>query len=104
MQLLKHVPSFDAKSAAAIAAEHFGIHATARQLPSERDQNFLLTNNSGKKFVLKIANALEEPAFVEAQNSVLKHLAARISFCQGLMLTSAGEETITVQCKDGARH
>ena len=66
-------------------------------MPSERDQNFLITNSGGEKFVLKIANALEEPVFVEAQNGVLKHLANRISFCQRLVFTSSGEEIITVQ-------
>ena len=70
--------------AATLAAEQFGVHGVARQLPSERDQNFLITNSAGEKFVLKISNALEEPAFVEAQNAVLKHLANRVSFCQRL--------------------
>jgi Ser/Thr protein kinase RdoA (MazF antagonist) len=99
-----HAPSFDVESAATIAADHFGIRGKARQLPSERDQNFLITNSEGKKFVLKIANALEEPAFVEAQNAVLKHLENRISFCQRRVLTSSGEELITVQGSGGATH
>ena len=66
-------------------------------MPSERDQNFLITNSAGEKFVLKIANALEEPTFVDAQNAVLKHLANRISFCQRVVLTSSGEEMIKFQ-------
>lgn len=73
-------------------------------MASERDQNFLITNSAGEKFVLKIANALEEPAFVDAQNAVLKHLAKRISFCQRLVLASSGEEMITVQGSGDARH
>jgi Ser/Thr protein kinase RdoA (MazF antagonist) len=73
-------------------------------LPSERDQNFLITNSAEEKFVLKIANASEEAAFLEAQNAVLKHLADRISFCQHLVLASSGEELVSVQGLDGARH
>jgi len=96
-----HAPSFDAETAAAIASKHFGIQGVARQLPSERDQNFLITNSAGEKFVLKIANALEEPAFLEAQNAVLKHLADRISFSQRLVLTASGEKAVTVQDSDG---
>ena len=69
MQLLAHIPTFDVDAAAAVAADHFGIRARAQALPSERDQNFLLTTKSGEKFVLKIANALESRAFLEAQNS-----------------------------------
>jgi Ser/Thr protein kinase RdoA (MazF antagonist) len=55
---------------------------TARQLPSERDQNFLVTDDSGQQLVLKIANAAESRAFLEAQNAVLDYLAERVSFCQ----------------------
>ena len=99
-----HAPSFDAETAATIAAEHFGVCGDARQLASERDQNFLITNSAGEKFVLKIANALEEPAFVEAQNAVFKHVATRVSFCQRVVPASSGEEIITVQGSGDAKH
>lgn len=81
MPLLTHTPVFDVESAARIAEKSFGLRATARVLPSERDQNFLLTDVAGEKFVLKIANALESLTFLEAQNAVLAHLGTRISFC-----------------------
>ena len=81
-QLLKHAPDFNVASAEAIAAERFGIRGRAQSLPSERDQNFLVTDSAGEKFVLKISNALESRAFLEAQNAVLKHVARRVSFCQ----------------------
>jgi len=55
---------------------------TAQRLPSERDQNFLLTDDSGQQFVLKIANTAESRDFLEAQNAVLDYLAERVSFCQ----------------------
>jgi Ser/Thr protein kinase RdoA (MazF antagonist) len=55
---------------------------TAERLPSERDQNFLLTDDSGQQFVLKIANTAESRSFLEAQNAVLDYLAERVSFCQ----------------------
>ena len=90
--------SFDVESAVAIADKHFGIRGTAKQLPSERDQNFLLTNHDGAKFVLKIANTQEDPAFLDAQNLLLKHLdARRISFCQRLVPALSGSEMITVE-------
>jgi Ser/Thr protein kinase RdoA (MazF antagonist) len=97
MQLLEHTPLFDVDSAAAIAGEHFGIRARAQALPSERDQNFLLTNQAGEKFVLKIANSLESRPFIEAQNSVLKHLERRVSICQKLLPATSGEEIVTVK-------
>jgi len=81
-QHLKHVPNFNVTSAEAIADELFGIRGCAQSLPSERDQNFLLTDGAGEKFVLKIANGLESRAFLEAENAVLKHVGSRVSFCQ----------------------
>jgi len=81
-QHLKHVPNFNVTSAEAIADELFGIRGCAQSLPSERDQNFLLTDSAGEKFVLKIANGLESRAFLEAENAVLKHVGSRVSFCQ----------------------
>ncbi|HET7113908.1 MAG TPA: hypothetical protein VFI57_09705, partial [Pyrinomonadaceae bacterium] len=77
MQLLNHTPAFDVESAVRIAEQCFSVRATARVLPSERDQNFLLVDERGEKFVLKIANALESRELLEAQNAVLEHLRAR---------------------------
>ena len=52
------------------------------KLPSERDQNFLVTDDSGQQFVRKIANRLESRSFLEAQNAVMDYLAERVPFCQ----------------------
>ena len=81
-QLLKHAPDFNLASAERIADDLFGVHGHAQSLPSERDQNFLLTDSAGEKFVLKIANALESRAFLEAENAALTQVARRVSFCQ----------------------
>lgn len=97
MRLLENTPRFEVEAAAEIAAERFGIHATAEPLPSERDQNFLLTNNADEKFVLKIANALESRDFLEAQNAVLNHVATRLDFCQSLVPGVDGDEIATVK-------
>jgi Ser/Thr protein kinase RdoA (MazF antagonist) len=55
---------------------------SARRLPSERDRNFLLTDDSDQRFVLKIANTSESREFLEAQNAVLNYLSERVPFCQ----------------------
>jgi len=104
MQLLDHTPAFNVDAAAAIAAEHFGILAHVDALPSERDQNFLLMTQTGEKFVLKIANALEPRAFLEAQNSVLKHLEPKVFFCQKLLPATTGDEIVVVNAANGATH
>ena len=83
--MLEYAPRFDIEAAVKIADEFFGLRARAQSLPSERDQNFLLTDSEGEKFVLKIANALESRTFLEAENAALKHVARRVSFCQSLV-------------------
>lgn len=97
MQLLSHTPVFDIESATRIAENCFGLHATARVLPSERDQNFLLTEETGEKFVLKIANALESLPLLEAQNAALDHLQERVSFCPRVVTNVDGESI----CREG---
>lgn len=92
MELLNHTPIFDIASAEKIAEKWFGLRATARVLPSERDQNFLVTDEpSGGKFVLKIANALEPRELLEAQNAALDHLEERVSFCPRVVPNVSGE-------------
>ncbi|HEY3580630.1 MAG TPA: phosphotransferase [Pyrinomonadaceae bacterium] len=83
--------------AQAIAEKYFGIQASASELPSERDRNFLLTTRGGEKFVLKIANVREERAVLEAQDAMMKHLAERVSFCPRVLLSSLGEEIVFVE-------
>src|SRR6185503_19987047 len=80
--VLEHTPRFNIEAAVKIADEFFGIRARVQSLPSARDQNFLVTDRAGEKFVLKIANGRESRAFLEAENAVLKHVGSRVSFCQ----------------------
>jgi Ser/Thr protein kinase RdoA (MazF antagonist) len=90
------VKSVDRIFAQAIAEKYFGIQATAEELPSERDQNFLLRAGGGEKFVLKIANDAEERAVLEAQNAMIRHLEARVRFCPRVVLARSGEEMVSV--------
>jgi len=69
------LPAFSASQAELLACVRFGIAATATVLPSERDQNFLLTTGDGERFVLKIANVSEDRAVLELQNRALAHIA-----------------------------
>lgn len=87
---LKSVESVDRILAQAIAEKCFGIQASAGELPSERDRNFLLTARDGAKFVLKIANANEERITLEAQNAMLEHVAG-VGFCPRVVPSVKGE-------------
>ena len=94
---LRSVDCVDVILAQAIAEKYFGIQATAAELPSERDQNFLLETRASEKFVLKIANAFEERAVLEAQNAMMLHLAERVTFCPQVVAGITGERIVTVE-------
>ncbi|MGO9262773.1 MAG: aminotransferase class III-fold pyridoxal phosphate-dependent enzyme [Bryobacteraceae bacterium] len=68
-------PSFSAADAVRLARDLYALAAEAEALPSERDQNFLLRDIDGGRFVLKIANSAESRDFLDLQNRAIEHLA-----------------------------
>ncbi len=99
-------PAFSASDAERVAEEIFGVVARARQLESERDQNFRLQAEGGRDLVLKIANPAEDPAVLDFQTRALQHLAS----CDPslpvprVVTTSTGESAGNVDGLDGRRH
>lgn len=70
------LPKLTAAEAAEIARREFGLEAVAKQLYSERDANFhLRPADGGPGHVLKIANAVEDPAVIDLQTASLRHIA-----------------------------
>jgi Ser/Thr protein kinase RdoA (MazF antagonist) len=90
MELLHHAPRYDVSEAVGLAREVFGVVGSATALPSERDQNFLIETAGGDRYVLKVANATENRALLEAQNAAMAHLATRVDFCPRVMPMQAG--------------
>ncbi len=71
------VPAVTAEQAEAIAAEHFGLRASATELGSNQDANFLLRDPAGKPIgVLKIANQAFTRIELEAQDAAAAFIAA----------------------------
>ena len=68
-------PRFTAGEAAEIAAELFGVHGSASDLGSERDQAFLL-EDGGAGRVLKVSNSGEDTANLDFEEAVIAHVAA----------------------------
>ena len=68
-------PQFTADEAARMAADLFGLHGTASELGSERDQAFLLDDGEGGG-VLKISNREEDEAVLDFEEAALAHVAA----------------------------
>lgn len=57
-----------------ILREHYSLEADLKPLISERDQNFRLRCDDGRQFILKIANAAEDPVATDFQVQALIHL------------------------------
>lgn len=70
-------PDLSPTGASTIAADYFGIPATANLLVSERDQNFRLDGEDGKRYTLKISNEAEQEPVIDFQNRALIHVAEK---------------------------
>src|SRR5262245_29440737 len=99
MSFLQQAPQLSTAEAERLAVDLYGLAASASPLPSERDQNFLLhsTGDLGTgglgavRYVLKIANATEDRAMLEAQNAAMARVADRIALCPHALPTRSGE-------------
>jgi 4-aminobutyrate aminotransferase-like enzyme/Ser/Thr protein kinase RdoA (MazF antagonist) len=70
-------PKLDAAVAVETAAAAFGVRATgARDLGSERDRAFLLTDGDRPVAVLKVSNSAEDPAVLDMEAAVALHVLA----------------------------
>jgi Ser/Thr protein kinase RdoA (MazF antagonist) len=104
LSYMRFSPKFSAQAAAAMAKKLFAVEAAVRALPSERDQNFLLTAANGERCILKIANASEERSMLETQNQAMLHLEKRLSFCPKVMAAPNGEFISEIISPAGDRH
>src|SRR5262249_56819890 len=75
---VKSRPEFSERDAAALAKELYATEASASELPSERDQNFLLRAEGGGEFVLKIGNSAESIGILEFQNAAMERAAEHV--------------------------
>ena len=67
-------PRLTPQEAAQVARALYGLEAAVSELPSERDQNFLLRVASGEQYVLKVVNPGAERPVLECQNVVMATL------------------------------
>lgn len=70
-------PRFSSEAAVDTAWKYFGLRVSAAELVSERDQNFHLRTDDGRQFVLKIANAAEDPLVTDFQIQALLYIEGR---------------------------
>jgi 4-aminobutyrate aminotransferase-like enzyme/Ser/Thr protein kinase RdoA (MazF antagonist) len=99
MEVVEQAPRFSAREAEELTAACFRVNGTASRLPSERDQNYRLTAATGEDYVLKIANALEDPVLLQAENDAMAHVAAT-----KLCPLPAAPDIAEAYGKDGHKH
>jgi 4-aminobutyrate aminotransferase-like enzyme len=104
VDVLHHAPALTPEEAAGLGRRVFGVDAEASPLPSERDQNFVLRTSAGDRFVLKIANATDDRALLEAQNAALAHVARSSTLCPRVIPTISGDTIGDLTTASGARH
>jgi len=94
---LESIPSFTAPEALAAATRDYGLLGRISALPSERDQNFLITDAAGGKYVVKIANVNDTPELLDFQNQAMRRVERSspdcrvqrvVSSLQGLEITN----------------
>ena len=102
--LLRESPALSAESAAEVARLRFGLDGRVSPLPSERDQNFLISVDGRPRAVLKIASAAEERGILEAQQAALRHLAQTVGVTPRVLAATTGETLIEVRGDDGRSH
>ncbi|MCJ7525425.1 MAG: aminotransferase class III-fold pyridoxal phosphate-dependent enzyme [Candidatus Aminicenantes bacterium] len=104
LSFLQSKPKFTALDAAAIVKNAFELPASAQPLPSERDQNFLMTAATGERYILKIANAKEDRIQLETQNQAMCHLKNHLSFCPQVVAAKNGEFISEITAPAGDKH
>jgi Ser/Thr protein kinase RdoA (MazF antagonist) len=110
--IVQNAPQFSENDAVRLARKIYDTRAAARPLPSERDQNFHLATDSGKHFVLKIANSGEARETLEFQNLAMQHVVGSTGggatvgdgACPRVRATADGHEIATTTASDGTRH
>lgn len=99
-------PAFTNTDASNLAHKLYGLQASARLLPGERDQNFLITDLAETQYVLKIANAAEDIQVLDFQNQIMNWLAnkSKLGGCPEILRTIDGQSIADVSGKDQKKH
>ena len=65
-------PPFSENEIIPLLKEQYDLCCSVKELPGERDRNYLAQDKIGDLYVLKISNASEELDYLEIQNQALE--------------------------------
>ncbi len=99
-------PRLSPQDALAITGEHFPVSVDqVRPLPSERDQNFLVSEaSSGRRYVLKVSQTGEDREVLDFQNRILEHLARANFPLSRVLYGRGGKEIVEIPGPQGERY
>ncbi len=97
--IVEDIPKFSYHQAVDLARDVYGIAGSASSLPSEWNQNFLLEDEDGNRFVLKIANSSVQRTLLDAQNEAMERVACYAAGlrCPTVRPTVSGEKITTIR-------
>ncbi len=104
---LDSIPRFTAAQALAHAHTRYGITGRVSALPSERDQNFMISDEHGRKFVLKIANRSDARELLDFQHQAMRRVAGSLDDCrvQEIVPSRTGADlTMILDAAAGVQH
>jgi 4-aminobutyrate aminotransferase-like enzyme/Ser/Thr protein kinase RdoA (MazF antagonist) len=101
MNQFTNPPAFSSRVVEGLLLKQYGFMGDLKALPSERDQNVMVTRGDGMRFVLKIAHTAERPVDLETQNRVLRHLEQAGSPTPRLVLNLNGQDLGWIDSQDG---
>ena len=99
-------PAFSTAEALEIVQSLYRISGSILELPSERDQNFRISDAGGAEYVLKIASALESEETLHMQNKAMERVAARtdVAITQRILRNSQNNDMAQVLDSTGHPH
>ncbi|MBX2797392.1 MAG: aminotransferase class III-fold pyridoxal phosphate-dependent enzyme [Myxococcales bacterium] len=104
MSQLELTPNFEPDELLAFVQSTYGLSGALEALPSERDQNFRLTVDDGRRFVLKVAHGGEAPGVIEAQHQALAQIAESTRVVPSVLTTVDGRPTAMLTSTEGLPH
>jgi hydroxylysine kinase len=92
-------PAVTESDALAILHQHYGLRARVRLLAGERDRNFAIEDDTGRRSVLKIYNSSDGAEIRAMQHGALGHIHARAPDCPvpQILPTRTGDEEALIR-------
>ncbi|MEV0347369.1 aminotransferase class III-fold pyridoxal phosphate-dependent enzyme [Nonomuraea sp. NPDC050680] len=98
-------PGGELEQAAALVRDLYGLEGRLTPLPGEKDRNFRLSTAGGQRYVLKLHAPDTDPAELDLQDAVLRHLAGQAGAppAPRVVASLAGRRSAAALWADGPR-